>query len=163
MCALTQEQLEKYIFSCGLYKTKAEHILSASRDISEHFGGKVPDNIKDLMSLAGRGQKDCQRGVLRGVRRRRHRRGYARVPRQQPSGAGKRQDSRGSGRGPSSFDSQIRLVEGASLADLSRSAGLSFPASRLRRLYARPRIAIFSKKNRKRRKRRKKAPIERFL
>jgi len=47
MCALTQEQLEKYIFSCGLYKTKAEHILSASRDISEHFGGKVPDNIKD--------------------------------------------------------------------------------------------------------------------
>ena len=57
MCALTQEQLEKYIFSCGLYKTKAEHILSASRDISEHFGGKVPDNIKDLMSLAGVGKK----------------------------------------------------------------------------------------------------------
>ena len=57
MCALTQEQLEKYIFSCGLYKTKAEHILSASRDISEHFGGKVPDIIKDLMSLAGVGKK----------------------------------------------------------------------------------------------------------
>ena len=57
MCTLTQEQLERYIFSCGLYKTKAEHILSASRDILERFGGKVPDNIKELMSLAGVGKK----------------------------------------------------------------------------------------------------------
>ena len=57
MCALTQEQLEKYIFSCGLYKTKAEHILSASRDISEHFGGKVPDNIKDAAARKNRHPK----------------------------------------------------------------------------------------------------------
>ena len=57
MLELTQEELEKYIFSCGLYKTKAEHILSASRDILERFEGNVPDNIKDLMSLAGVGRK----------------------------------------------------------------------------------------------------------
>lgn len=57
MTELSQEQLERYIFSCGLYKTKAEHILSASRDILERFGGNVPDNIKDLMSLAGVGRK----------------------------------------------------------------------------------------------------------
>ena len=33
MLLLTQAELEKYIFSCGFYRMKAEHILSASRDI----------------------------------------------------------------------------------------------------------------------------------
>ena len=36
---------------------KAEHILSASRDIIEKFDGKVPNTIEDLMSLAGVGKK----------------------------------------------------------------------------------------------------------
>ena len=41
MLTLSQEQLEGYIFSCGLYRSKAAHILSASRDIVEKFGGQV--------------------------------------------------------------------------------------------------------------------------
>lgn len=57
MLTLSQGQLEKYIFSCGLYKSKAEHILSASQDIIEKFGGQVPDNLEDLRSLAGVGRK----------------------------------------------------------------------------------------------------------
>ena len=57
MLALTQEQLEGYIFSCGLYRSKAAHILSASRDILEKFGGQVPAAFADLRSLAGVGQK----------------------------------------------------------------------------------------------------------
>ncbi len=57
MLALSQEELEKKIFSCGLYKTKAAHILSASADILSRFGGNVPDNLKDLQSLAGVGVK----------------------------------------------------------------------------------------------------------
>ena len=57
MLSLTQAELEKYIFSCGLYKTKAEHILSASADIISKFGGRVPDNLEDLRSLAGVGRK----------------------------------------------------------------------------------------------------------
>ena len=57
MLALSQEQLEKYIFSCGLYKSKAAHILSASRDILDKFGGNVPEGFKELKSLAGVGQK----------------------------------------------------------------------------------------------------------
>ena len=54
---LTQAELEKYIFSAGLYKSKAEHILSACRDIVEKFSGQVPDNLADLQSLAGVGRK----------------------------------------------------------------------------------------------------------
>lgn len=57
MLSLTQEELERYIFSCGFYRNKAAHILSASRDIVEKFGGKVPENYDDLRTLAGVGQK----------------------------------------------------------------------------------------------------------
>ena len=57
MVALSQKELEKYIFSCGFYRMKAEHILSASRDILEKFGGEVPSTIEELMTLAGVGKK----------------------------------------------------------------------------------------------------------
>ena len=57
MVTLTQTELEKYIFSCGFYRMKAEHILSASRDILERFGGEVPDTVEALMTLAGVGKK----------------------------------------------------------------------------------------------------------
>lgn len=57
MLELSQEELEKYIFSCGFYHNKAAHILSASRDILEKFGGNVPSSHAELKSLAGVGQK----------------------------------------------------------------------------------------------------------
>ena len=57
MVTLTQEQLEKYIFSCGLYKSKASHILSASHQLIEKYNGQVPNNLEDLRSLAGVGRK----------------------------------------------------------------------------------------------------------
>ena len=57
MVTLTQEALEKYIFSCGFYRMKASHILSASRDILDKFGGQVPNTIEVLTSLAGVGKK----------------------------------------------------------------------------------------------------------
>ena len=57
MVTLSQEELEKYIFSCGFYRMKAEHILSASRDILDRFQGEVPNAVESLMSLAGVGKK----------------------------------------------------------------------------------------------------------
>lgn len=57
MLELTQEELEKYIFSCGFYRNKAAHILSASRDILEKFGGEVPSDLASLRTLAGVGRK----------------------------------------------------------------------------------------------------------
>ena len=57
MLLLTQDELEKYIFSCGFYHNKAAHILSASRDIMEKFGGEVPGTLEDLRTLAGVGRK----------------------------------------------------------------------------------------------------------
>lgn len=57
MLTLSQEELEKYIFSCGFYHNKAAHILSASADIINKFGGEVPRDFEELKSLAGVGQK----------------------------------------------------------------------------------------------------------
>ena len=57
MLSLSQEELEKYIYSCGFYHNKAQHILSATRDILEKFGGEVPATLEDLRTLAGVGRK----------------------------------------------------------------------------------------------------------
>ncbi|GHV01847.1 endonuclease III [Clostridia bacterium] len=57
MAAIEEEELKRIIHSCGFYNMKARHLIAASRDIIERFGGKVPDNIADLMTLAGVGRK----------------------------------------------------------------------------------------------------------
>ncbi|MBR1677498.1 MAG: endonuclease III [Clostridia bacterium] len=57
MAKMNIEELEKYIFSCGLYHSKAEHIISASKDIVEKFNGEVPSDLENLRSLAGVGRK----------------------------------------------------------------------------------------------------------
>lgn len=57
MLTITSEQLERYIFSCGLYKSKAKHIISASKDIVEKFNGQVPSSLEELQTLAGVGRK----------------------------------------------------------------------------------------------------------
>ena len=57
MLVLSQEELEKRIFSCGLYKTKAANILKTSRDIIEKYDGEVPKTLEELRSLAGVGRK----------------------------------------------------------------------------------------------------------
>lgn len=57
MLTLSQEELEKFIYSCGFYHNKARHILDASRDIVEKFGGEVPSTLEELQTLAGVGRK----------------------------------------------------------------------------------------------------------
>ena len=54
---LSVSELEKYIFSCGLYKTKAKHILSLCRELEEKYSGQVPKEIEDLRKLSGVGRK----------------------------------------------------------------------------------------------------------
>ena len=51
------EELEEKIHSCGFYHNKALSIKSASYDIIERFGGEVPKNFDDLLSLRGVGRK----------------------------------------------------------------------------------------------------------
>lgn len=49
--------IEKYIHSCGFYRSKAESIVGMAQKILHDFGGRVPDNIEDLITLPGVGRK----------------------------------------------------------------------------------------------------------
>ena len=55
--ALSTQELEPYVKTCGFYKTKAANIISTSRILLERFNGKVPDTIEELTSLPGVGRK----------------------------------------------------------------------------------------------------------
>lgn len=50
-------EVEEYIRSCGLYKTKARDIVNMCRQICDGFGGKVPDTLEQLTTLSGVGRK----------------------------------------------------------------------------------------------------------
>ena len=50
-------ELEDIIHPCGFYKNKAKNIKLCAKQVLENFGGIVPNNMKDLMSLAGVGRK----------------------------------------------------------------------------------------------------------
>lgn len=50
-------ELEKLIHPCGFYKTKSKNIKLTAQKILDEFDGKVPENMKDLMSLPGVGRK----------------------------------------------------------------------------------------------------------
>lgn len=52
-----QAELEREIFSCGFYHNKAKNLIAMSNDLCKRFGGKVPDDFDDLISLAGVGRK----------------------------------------------------------------------------------------------------------
>lgn len=54
---MSQELLEQKIHSCGFYHNKAKNIISASKQIVTKYGGQVPDNYDELLSLAGVGRK----------------------------------------------------------------------------------------------------------
>ncbi|MCI9552665.1 MAG: endonuclease III [Acutalibacter sp.] len=56
-CEGTEEEIGQLIHSCGFFRAKARDILAACRKIRDDFGGQVPDNMEDLLSLPGVGRK----------------------------------------------------------------------------------------------------------
>jgi len=57
MLTLSQEELEKVIFSCGFYRNKAKNILATSGIIMEKYDGRVPHTLEELRALPGVGRK----------------------------------------------------------------------------------------------------------
>lgn len=49
--------VEKMVHSCGFYRHKARDIVLACQMLRSDFGGRVPDNMKDLLKLPGVGRK----------------------------------------------------------------------------------------------------------
>ena len=50
-------EIEEIIKPCGLYRMKADNIKAASEMLINEFGGRLPDNMEDLLKLPGVGRK----------------------------------------------------------------------------------------------------------
>jgi endonuclease-3 len=57
MSQISQEELEKYIYSCGFFRNKAKNIISVSNILLQKYNGQVPNDFNALTSLPGIGRK----------------------------------------------------------------------------------------------------------
>ena len=55
--ALTPEQLQPDIRSTGFFRNKSKSVVGAAKKIMADFGGQVPMNMKDLLTLPGVARK----------------------------------------------------------------------------------------------------------
>ena len=55
--AVSQEELEQDVKSTGFFRNKAKSIRAASQRIIDDFGGKVPQTMDEILSLAGVARK----------------------------------------------------------------------------------------------------------
>ena len=56
-CEAEVSEVGAMIHSCGFYQVKSKDIVAMCNRIRDHFDGKVPDNMADLLSLPGVGRK----------------------------------------------------------------------------------------------------------
>lgn len=57
LAAADPEEVEKVIFPTGYYRQKTRSIIALAQDLAERYGGEVPDDINDLVTLKGVGRK----------------------------------------------------------------------------------------------------------
>lgn len=50
-------EVEKYVHSCGFYRTKARDIVLCAQILLEKHGGRVPGTMEELIALPGVGRK----------------------------------------------------------------------------------------------------------
>lgn len=69
MILLSLEELEKLIYPVGFYRTKARHINQICEQLITSRGGKVPDDIDELLKLKGVGRKTANLVVTLGFQK----------------------------------------------------------------------------------------------
>ncbi len=57
LAELPREKLEEMIHATGFFRQKAKSIQASCRKITDEFGGKVPENMEDLLTLPGVARK----------------------------------------------------------------------------------------------------------
>jgi endonuclease-3 len=69
MVKLSAQTIETAIYPVGFYRTKAKAIREICRTLIEDYGGKVPDEIDELLKLKGVGRKTANLVVTLGYRK----------------------------------------------------------------------------------------------
>ena len=64
MANATLEEIQRLIQSTGFFRQKSRALRAAARTILERFGGEVPSQMEELLTLPGVGRKTAN--VLRG-------------------------------------------------------------------------------------------------
>lgn len=57
LAAAEPEAVEEVVFSTGYYRQKTRSIIALSADLSERYGGDVPGDLDELVTLRGVGRK----------------------------------------------------------------------------------------------------------
>jgi len=63
-----QKDIEKIIYTCGFYSTKSKNLILMACDVVKRFNGEIPNNKKDLKSLAGVGEKTANVVLAEGFK-----------------------------------------------------------------------------------------------
>jgi len=58
------ETIEQIVKPCGFFRTKARDIVTAAQQLLQHYNGKVPSDMNELLALPGVGRKTAN--LLRG-------------------------------------------------------------------------------------------------
>ena len=66
MSKVSPKDLAKAIYPVGFYENKAKQIIELSRQIEEELGGKVPNEIEDLIKFNGVGRKTANLVLAKG-------------------------------------------------------------------------------------------------
>jgi endonuclease-3 len=66
MAILSIREIERAIYPVGFYRVKAQRIRAMSREISEKYESRVPDEIDELLKLKGVGRKTANLVVTLG-------------------------------------------------------------------------------------------------
>lgn len=66
MARLGEARIARLIYPVGFYKTKARHIVALCRELSGHLGGRVPDEMEELLKLPGVGRKTANLVLTQG-------------------------------------------------------------------------------------------------
>ena len=69
MLQLDAKKIETLIFPVGFYKTKAKNILDICKTLIGNYGGKVPNEIDELLKLKGVGRKTANLVVTLGYQK----------------------------------------------------------------------------------------------
>ncbi|MEE8397810.1 MAG: endonuclease III, partial [Desulfobacterales bacterium] len=69
MLALSEKQIEGFIYPAGFYHTKAKRLRQISRILIDSYHGVVPDTIEQLLTLPGVGRKTANLVLIEGYQK----------------------------------------------------------------------------------------------
>ncbi|MBI3321017.1 MAG: endonuclease III [Candidatus Omnitrophica bacterium] len=69
MLRLSPATIERAIYPVGFYRTKARTILSVCRALQARYGGRVPDDLDELLTIKGVGRKTANLVVTLAFRK----------------------------------------------------------------------------------------------